>query len=120
MIIILVIVFLITFSAAYHFLFSIYEVEVKTNYIKNYNGDASDVTVSVIPINSLGKKIVFRNVHAEFEITSGANFADIILCDNKNGKMIIRIKRNREVITVRVKSKYALMPSEIKIPVPAD
>ncbi len=120
MMIILIVVFLIAFSAVYHFLFSIYEVEVKTNFIKNYSGDTSDVKVSVIPINSLGKKIIFRKVHAEFEITSGANFADIILCNKKKGKMVLRVNRNRDVIIVRVKSKYALMPSEVEIPDSAD
>lgn len=120
MLIILILIFLIASLAVYHYLFSIYEVEVKVNPPNVYSGKSSEVTISVIPINAIGKRALFRRVYANFEVIEGKNLAEIILEDKNNGKMILRIKGKEGKVIVKVKSEFALLPSEVEIPILPD
>ncbi len=117
MLIILILITLIASLAVYHYLFSIYEVEVKVNPKNIYSGKSSEVTISVIPINAIGKRALYRKVYANFDIIEGKNLAEIVLEDRNDGKLILRIKGEAGKVVVKVKSEYALLPSEIEIPI---
>jgi uncharacterized protein (DUF58 family) len=117
MFIIIILIFLIASLAVYHYLFSVYEVEVNVNPQNIYSGRSTEVTISVIPINAIGTRALFRRVYANFDIIEGKKFAEIILEDKNNGKMVLLVKGETGKVVVKVDSKYALLPSEVEIPI---
>jgi len=120
MYIVILVVSLILSLIAYHYLISIYEVTISVNPKILYTNSQSAVTTSVIPINALGKKAWFRKAYTDFDITEGKDLVDIVSINNKNGELTLRARNKPGMVVVNVKSRYALFPSSIEIPVYPD
>jgi hypothetical protein len=93
----------------------IYEVAYEVNPRILYADGQSIVSIKAIPINSFGKKALFRNAPCEFEITTGNELVQILHNEPAAGVLILKSKEETGFIIVRLKSKYSLLPSEIKI-----
>ncbi len=109
------ILLLIAAFAAYHYIFSIYEVIFSVHPKELYADNQSTVTISVVPLNAFGWEAPLRNSPAKFEITEGTDLVEIFSLDEKNGIMILKAKNKTGRVAVLIKSKNALLPSAVEI-----
>ena len=114
-ILIIILITLITGIFAYTYLFKIYEVEISVTPKELYADNQSTVTIQTYPINSFGKRILFRTISAKFEITEGNNLVSIEKLNIKNGLMVLKAKDKTGSVNVLVTPEKSLMPSLIHI-----
>jgi hypothetical protein len=112
---IFILLIIIAGFAAFHYLFSIYEVIYKITPQKLYADNSSTVVIDVVPLNSLGWKAPFRKAYSDFILVEGKELVDVILIDNVNGKLILKAKEKPGKVTITIKSKYSLLPSTLEI-----
>ena len=108
---------LIAVILAYTYLFQIYEIEVSVTPKELFADNQSTVVIQAYPINSFGKRIVFRSVAARFEITEGKELVLIEKLDPINGQMVLKAKDKTGTVNVLVTPEKSLMPSLIQIQV---
>jgi len=117
-IIFLSIVFLLLVSFLfYKYFINIYETTVEVEPEKLFADNQSSVIVSVISLNALGWKALFRNSPAEFEIIEGESLTEIQFTDSINGKLILKAKSETGKIIIKIKSEYSLFPMIVEIPI---
>ena len=114
-ILIIILITLITGIFAYTYLFKIYEVEISVTPKELYADNQSTITIQTYPINSFGKRILFRTISAKFEITEGNNLVSIEKLNIKNGLMVLKAKDKTGSVNVLVTPEKSLMPSLIQI-----
>lgn len=113
--VVIIILLLIAAFAAYHYIFTIYEVTFSVEP-KSLSADyKSTAVIEVIPVNSLGWKAPLRNSSAQFEIKEGKDLVEIVTEDNENGKLILRAKDKPGKVVIHIKSANALLPSPVEI-----
>lgn len=100
---------------SYLYIFNIYEITYSVNPSSLYSDNESTVIIAADPINALGCKIPFRNTYAEFTIKEGKDLIDILSEDNKRGILKLKAKNKNGTVVVHIKSKYAILPSEVVI-----
>jgi len=101
----------------YQYIFSIYEVDFSVKPKELYSDNISTVTIAVVPLNAFGWEAPFRNSPADFEITEGVELVDVVSKDEENGILILKAKNQPGKVTVLIKSKNALLPSAVEIPI---
>ena len=111
------IIFLIVALAVYYYVFNIFDVTVKVFPADLYSDVSSKVTIEVIPVNALGKRVPFRMVNAEIEIVQGKELVEILTYKPERGILVLRSNEKPGVVEVIIKSKYSLLPMEVEIPV---
>ena len=116
-IIILILIALIIGFLGYSYLFKIYEVEISVTPKVLYADNQSTVTIQAYPINSLGKKILFRSVSAKFIITGGKGLVLIEMLNEQYGRLVLRAKDKTGTVDVIVAPEKSLFPSLIQIPI---
>lgn len=99
----------------WQYVFNIYEVTYSLSQEVLYADGASSVTIECIPLNAFGKRTPWRKAPAHFEITSGGDKVEIIKNDPDRGVLVIKALNQSGSVTVRVKSKFSLLPTEINI-----
>ncbi len=109
------IVLLIIMLAAYYYLINIYEIDFDVSPKQLYADNKSKVTISVIPLNALGGHALFRKAPADFKITEGKDLVSIVEKNTKSGFLILQAKERSGTVEVFIKSKFALLPSSVKI-----
>jgi uncharacterized protein (DUF58 family) len=114
-ILIVILLFLIAALFVYINLFRIYEVEISVVPKELFADNQSTVTISVHPLNSIGKRIWFRTVSARFKIVEGSELVTTRKLDEEKGYMILQAKNNTGVVSILVTTKKSLLPSFIKI-----
>ena len=114
-ILILILIILITGFLGYNYLFKIYEVEISVTPKELFADNQSTVTILAYPINSFGKRILFRTIPAKFEITEGENLVLIDKLDIKNGLMILKAKDKTGTVQVIVTPQKSLLPLLIQV-----
>jgi len=118
--IIIFISFLLLLSAGlifYKYFINIYETTVSVEPAELYADNQSLATVSVVPLNSLGWKALFRTSPAEFEIIEGGSLAEIVFMDSGKGKLILKAKSVTGRIVINIISEYSLLPMRVEVPV---
>ena len=116
-IIILILIALIIGFLGYSYLFKIYEVEISVTPKVLYADNQSTVTIQAYPINSFGKKILFRSVSAKFIITGGKGLVLIEMLNEQYGRLVLRAKDKTGTVDVIVAPEKSLFPSLIQIPI---
>lgn len=116
-IIILILIALIFGSLGYSYLFKIYEVEISVTPKILFADNQSTVTIQAYPINSLGKRILFRSVSAKFKITDGKELIIIEKLNEEDGRLVLRAKDKTGTVDVIVTPEKSLLPSLIQIPI---
>lgn len=99
----------------HQYIYSIYEVKVVAKPDTIPPDNKSKTIISVIPINSLGKKVPFRSVPVNFNIIEGEN---LILTEYKNSKKgiaVLRVKDKPGLVKIEIISNYSLFPNIIEI-----
>jgi hypothetical protein len=112
---ILIIVILIAAFAAFHYIFSIYEVIYKITPDKLYADNSSTIVIEAIPVNSLGWKAPFRKSYSSFTIIEGNDLVQIISLNNEQGILKLKARDKAGKVSVTIISKYSLLPSTIEI-----
>ncbi|MFO7446937.1 MAG: hypothetical protein R6W90_11255 [Ignavibacteriaceae bacterium] len=102
---------------AYQYIFTIYEVTFSVEPKELFTDNQSTVTIAVVPLNAFGWEAPFRSSSAEFKITEGKNLIEVISVNNENGVLIIKAKSLPGKVVILIKSKNALLPSPVEIPV---
>ena len=116
-IIILILIVLIIGFLGYSYLFKIYEVEISVTPKELFADNQSTVIIQAYPINSFGKKILFRSVSAKFVITEGKELVLIEKLNEKDGRLVLRAKDNIGTVNVIVTPEKSLLPSFIQVPI---
>lgn len=116
-ILILTLTVLIAGFLAYSYLLKIYEVEISVIPKELFADNQSKVTIQVYPINSLGKKIIFRSVSAKFNITEGKELVSIEKLNAKEGCLVLKAKDKTGIVSIVVTPEKSLLPSFIQIPI---
>ena len=112
---IFILIILIAGIFAYSYLFKIYEVKISAVPKELFADNQSTVTIQVYPVNSLGKRIIFRSVSAKFRITEGKELILIEKSDEMHGLLILKAKDKTGVVNILVTPEKSLMPSLIQI-----
>jgi len=99
----------------HQYIFSIYEVEYKISSRVLYLQSDTKIIIEAVPINSFGFRTPFRKSYAKFSITEGKDLIEIVENDYDEGVLIVRAKNEPGTVTIRVKSKYSLLPTEFEI-----
>ena len=113
--IIITLILLISAFSAYNYLISIYEVVYKVAPEELYADGRSEVTITAVPLNALGRKALFRKTRAVYQITEGKELIEIVLNDESKGVLKLRAKDKTGIVKIIAKSPYALLPSPIYI-----
>lgn len=113
----IIIILIILFSALliYYYTINIYEVIYRVAPKDLYADNQSLVTIEAVPLNALGFRAIGRFAPAEFEIIEGADIVTIISKDTEKGILILQGKDADGQVTINISSKYALLPSEVKV-----
>jgi uncharacterized protein with von Willebrand factor type A (vWA) domain len=112
----IVIVVLLLFAVSffvYYFIFNIYELTYKVE-IKRSTENTS-IIIKSIPLNSFGKKAIFRNAPANFEIKEGRKLVEIQEENFGKGYFVIITKEKNGFVSIDASSEYALFPSVLRI-----
>jgi hypothetical protein len=106
---IIILLFLIAAFFTYQYVFSIYEVFPEVEPKVLYADHKSESKIKLIPVNSLGWKIPFRNAAAEFEISEGKELVEIVSVSGKEGIIVLRANDKPGKVSILIKSKYSLL-----------
>ncbi len=112
---IIILIILICAFAAYNYLLSIYEVIYKVTPGELFADNRSEVTISAVPLNALGRKALFRGIGTVYQITDGKELVDVLQNDEIHGILKLRAKDKTGVVRIIAKSPYALLPSPINV-----
>lgn len=114
-VIILVLVALIIVLAGYHYIFHIYEIDYRINPEYLYADYSSEVTIEVIPVNSLGFRAPFRNPKTKISVEEGKDLVEIVRYDKDESVLVLRSLGQTGIVTVRIVSEYSIFPSVIEV-----
>ena len=113
--IVIILVLLIAAFAVYNYLVSIYEVIYTVEPKNLYADNKSEVTLTAVPLNGLGKKAWFRKAGAVYTLIEGRDLVQVVENDVSAGMMILRAKGKSGTVRITAKSPLALFPSPIVI-----
>lgn len=99
------------------YLFNIYEVKVSVSPKYLLNSDKSKVEIRVIPLNSFGRKAVFRKIKAKYTVEEGEEIIENIIVNSDSNKALIKPNGKLGNIVILVEAEYGLFPSRVKIPI---
>ncbi len=94
---------------------NIYEVSVDVTRKTLYADNESETIIASVPLNSLGKRAMFRYAHSTFEFRRGRDLIEILQEDREHGVLIIRSKYQAGKVVILVRPELALFPTEIEI-----
>lgn len=95
------------------YVFNIYEVDFR---FPAETKPGSTFKITIIPLNSLGKKVPFRSVSYELKILEGKDLISV-LDDDKKGTVGISVGEKNGLIKLYVRTDKSAAPSIIEIPV---
>ena len=113
--IILILSCIIVLLFFWQYVFSIYEVYYKIEPEHLYTFAESRVKVESIPLNALGFRAPFRKSPFLYEWESGKELVEIVDDRSETGYLILKAAGPEGTAVLRIKGKYALLPSIIEI-----
>lgn len=113
--IIIILLIFISILLIYYYTVNIYEVMYEVEPADLYADSQSQITIEAVPLNALGFRAYYRSAPANFEITEGADLVEIIKMDDEKGILVLKAKTTPGTVVIRITSKYALLPSEVKV-----
>jgi hypothetical protein len=96
---------------------NIYEVKYIPSGELLIADNSSLLNIDVVPINSFGKRALFRNVEADFFIEEGEELVDILSDRSETSRFTIRSKTMEGEVVILVKCKKSYLPVKIVIPI---
>ena len=112
-ILISVFLFSIISYLCWYFVFNIYEVKCKINFVKNLSDDVKLFEVENIPINLLGKKTPFRKLDFDYEIIEGGNLIDVEP-RKKNSELFFTTVLKKGKVAFILKTNLGLFPQRVE------
>ena len=103
---------------AWFYLLNIYETRISVNPKSLTTHLEAKVVIKVIPLNSLGRRALLRNISARFEIISGASLVKIV--ESSSDKIIFKSLGQIGKVKILVTPKIGLFPSKIEIIIVAE
>lgn len=94
---------------------NIYEVSVDVTKKTLYADNESETIIAAVPINSMGKRALFRYATTSFDFREGRELIEILSEDTEHGLLIIRSKDKAGKVIILVKPELALFPTEIEL-----
>jgi hypothetical protein len=104
-------------SLAWMYLISIYELKYVPSSPSLVTGGNSELSIDVIPLNSFGKKALFRTAQADFFVEEGEDLIDILSASRNTARFKIRSRESEGEVVILIKSKKSLLPIKIVIPI---
>ncbi|MBE2280821.1 MAG: hypothetical protein IAE91_10545 [Ignavibacteriaceae bacterium] len=109
------IIILISGYLTYLYVFSIYEVKIEVSRNKIYTDGESYTLITVVPINSFGNRAPGRSVNVDFQITEGADLAEIDKSNLNKGIIVLKAKSKPGKVIILVKPDLAVFPTYVEI-----
>lgn len=100
---------------AYMYVFNIYEVEISVTPKELFADNHSTVVIRAVPLNSFGKKILFRKASAEFEIKEGKELVTIEKLNTAGGILVLKAKDKTGNVSIIVRPEKSILPSLVQI-----
>ncbi len=116
-ILLVITVVLVSLLFLWLYFFNIYEVKVIVSPEYLLAGDKSKIEISVIPLNSLGGKALFREVKAKFTVEEGEEIIKNFIVNSDSNKAFLESNGNLGSIIVLVEADYGLFPTRVEIPI---
>ncbi len=111
-----ILIFLILITAlSYYFLYNIYGDEIRREPKNLFADPASEIKISVVPINALGWKAILRKSTASFEIIEGKDLIEIVERNELYGILKIRSNGKPGTVGIKIKSEHSLFPEYVEI-----
>ena len=110
-----IIIILLILVFAYFFLYNIYGIEISRVPDSLFADPSSEITLSVLPINALGKKALYRSSSAKFEILEGNDLVEIVFVDESKGQIKLRSTGKSGVVGIKIKSQFSIFQEYIEI-----
>ena len=107
---------LIIFIAAYgvwYFLFNIYEVKCKINFVKELQNGERLYVVECLPLNLLGGKAPFRNLDLDFEIEEGKSLIEVHERKSNSELFFTSLKKSGKIVFI-LTTKLSLFPQKLE------
>ena len=95
------IILILGITVVYYFVFNIYEVVYSVNPKELFADNESEIVLEAVPVNSLGMRVPFRSVSASFQLIEGRDLVDVVLTDNKKGKLILKAKKKTGIFACK-------------------
>lgn len=111
----ILIFFILITTLSYYFLYNIYGDEVRREPRNLFAEPASEIKISVVPINALGWKVILRKSTASFEIIEGKDLIEIIERNDIEGTIKIRSNGKPGIVGIKIKSEHSLFPEYVEI-----
>lgn len=102
---------LVVAFAAYNYIFSIYEVDLRSTSDRLYADYESTLTIEAVPLNSFGNAAPFRSAPTKFSIVEGRDLIEIVELDEENGRLTIRALGETGRVVISSKPEKALLPT---------
>jgi len=94
---------------------NIYEVSVNVTKKTLYADNESETIIASVPLNSMGKRALFRYAVTSYDFRQGRELVEILTEDTEHGLLIIRSKDKAGRVVILVKPELALLPTEIEL-----
>ncbi|GEM_PF-2394247 len=92
----------------WYFVFNIYDVSVEVSNYNLYADDNSYSEIYVYPVNYFGKKVPFREIESNFEISEGENLINVVKKDRT--KILVKSKNLPGSVKIVIKNRFSLFP----------
>lgn len=99
----------------YYFLFNIYGSEIIREPENLFADNTSEMMIKIIPVNSLGWKVLFRHSSAVFNIVEGEDLIETIQKNEKEGMLRIRSLGKEGLVGIKIKSEHSLLTEYIEV-----
>lgn len=95
------------------YLFNIYETKILVHPKYLTTNIDSKIEIKVIPLNSFGRRALFRNIITRFELVSGESLVKIT--ESVSDKIILQSLGQIGKVDILVTPEFGLFPSKIEI-----
>ncbi len=92
------------------YIFNIYEIKFKVDFKKNTTHNNIEIKVDVIPLNSFGFRVPFRNPKIDYHVKKTEDFIDIRIIDNRKNIFIVDVLNGSDII-LEARSRRLMFPA---------
>lgn len=111
----LLIIIIAAGTAAYLYIFNIYEVTFSVSSKTLMADNKSISVIQAIPVNAFGWHVPFRTVIATYKVVEGKNLITIIKQDSVSGLLMIKANEEAGKVSIEAHSPKSLLTSIIDL-----
>lgn len=106
-------------TIVWSYFINIYEVKYVSSEELLIADNNSILNIDVVPVNSLGKRALFRSAEANFYIEEGGDLIDILSDKMNTCRFTIKSKATEGEVVIMIKCQKSFLPVKMVIPIHA-